>query len=69
MAQKKKALAGVLGQRQLADGIFDLRLKTELAGEAHCGQLNIHKKKQGRTAPPPRPNAQNIPRLRGNAYL
>ena len=54
MAQKKKALAGVLGQRQLADGIFDLRLKTELAGEAHCGQfVGVYPKDKSTLLPRP----------------
>ncbi len=39
MAQKKKEAARVVGQRQLAPGIFDLVLRTELAGQACCGQF------------------------------
>lgn len=39
MAQKKKVTARVTGQTCLAPGIYDLRLETELAGEARCGQF------------------------------
>ena len=39
MAQKKKEAALVLGQECLAPGIFDLKLKTTLAQDAHCGQF------------------------------
>ncbi len=36
---KKKTEAVVIGQTKLAEGIFDLRLETELAREAACGQF------------------------------
>lgn len=39
MAQKKKTCARVLSQERLADGVFDLRLQTDLAKEARCGQF------------------------------
>ena len=39
MAQKKKVTARVVSQTCLAPGIYDLRLKTELAGAARCGQF------------------------------
>ncbi len=39
MAQKKKEAARVMGQKQLAAGIFDLLLQTKLAGQACCGQF------------------------------
>ena len=39
MAQKKKTLATVVAQKQLAPGIFDMWLKTELASGAKCGQF------------------------------
>ena len=34
MAQKKKTKAMVVSQEKLADGIYDLRLETELAQDA-----------------------------------
>ena len=37
MAQKKKTKAMVVSQKKLADGIYDLRLETELAQDAACG--------------------------------
>ena len=39
MAQKKKVTARVVSQTCLAPGIYDLRLETELAGAARCGQF------------------------------
>lgn len=39
MAQKKKETARVAGQKPLACGIYDLTLKTGLAGGAKCGQF------------------------------
>jgi len=39
MAQKKKVIATVVEQKQLAPGIYDMWLKTELAGGAACGQF------------------------------
>ena len=39
MAQKKKVIATVVEQKQLASGIFDMWLKTELAEGAKCGQF------------------------------
>ena len=39
MAQKKKVMATVMEQKQLAPGIFDMWLKTELASDAKCGQF------------------------------
>lgn len=39
MAQKKKLIATVVEQKQLAPGIFDMWLKTELAEGAACGQF------------------------------
>ena len=36
MAQKKKVTATVVEQKQLAPGIFDMWLKTELAQDAKC---------------------------------
>ena len=39
MAQKKKTKAMVVSQEKLADGIYDLRLETELAQDAACGQF------------------------------
>ena len=39
MAQKKKVTATVVEQKQLAPGIFDMWLKTELAKDAKCGQF------------------------------
>ena len=39
MAQKKKVIATVVEQKQLAPGIFDMWLKTELAEGARCGQF------------------------------
>ena len=39
MAQKKKVIATVVEQKQLAPGIFDMWLKTELAEGAKCGQF------------------------------
>ena len=39
MAQKKKVIATVIEQKQLAPGIFDMWLKTELAQDAKCGQF------------------------------
>lgn len=39
MAQKKKTMATVVEQKQLAPGIFDMWLKTELASDAACGQF------------------------------
>ena len=39
MAQKKKVIATVVDQKQLAPGIFDMWLKTELAQDAKCGQF------------------------------
>lgn len=39
MAQKKKTSAVVVSQESLAPGIYDLRLKTELARDARCGQF------------------------------
>lgn len=39
MAQKKKVTARVLGQKCLAEGIYDMWLKTELAASASCGQF------------------------------
>ena len=39
MAQKKKVMATVVEQKQLAPGIFDMWLKTELAAYAKCGQF------------------------------
>ena len=38
MAQKKKVMATVMEQKELAPGIFDMWLKTELASDAKCGQ-------------------------------
>lgn len=39
MARKRKEAAAVISQQMLAPGIFDLRLKAELAKEARCGQF------------------------------
>ena len=39
MVQKKKIWAGVVEQEQLAPGIFDLWLETDLALEAKAGQF------------------------------
>ncbi len=39
MSQKKKVKATVVSQKQIADGIFDLWLETELAQDAHGGQF------------------------------
>ena len=39
MAQKKKVTARVISQTCLAPGIYDLRLETELAAGARCGQF------------------------------
>ena len=39
MAQKKKVMATVMEQKELAPGIFDMWLKTELASDAKCGQF------------------------------
>lgn len=39
MAQKKKVTAAVISQKQLAPGIFDMWLSTELAAGAVCGQF------------------------------
>ena len=39
MAQKKKVIATVVEQKQLAPGIYDMWLKTELAEGAKCGQF------------------------------
>ena len=39
MAQKKKVMATVVEQKQLAPGIFDMWLKTEIAADAKCGQF------------------------------
>ena len=39
MAQKKKVMATVMEQKELAPGIFDMWLKTELALDAKCGQF------------------------------
>ncbi|HJA94144.1 MAG TPA: dihydroorotate dehydrogenase electron transfer subunit [Candidatus Eisenbergiella merdipullorum] len=39
MAKKRKERAQVLAQRQLAPGIYDCLLKTELAKDAHPGQF------------------------------
>jgi len=36
---KKKHAATVISQTKLAEGIFDLRLKTDLAAQAGCGQF------------------------------
>ena len=36
---KKKHTAVVISQTMLADGIYDLRLKTDLAAQAACGQF------------------------------
>lgn len=39
MARKKKVTAKVISQKQIADQIFDLRLETKLAKDAHPGQF------------------------------
>ena len=39
MAGKKKVLAKVMEQKELAAGIYDLWIETELAKEAACGQF------------------------------
>ena len=39
MAQKKKQIATVVEQKQLAEGIFDMWLATDLAQDAHAGQF------------------------------
>lgn len=39
MAQKKKEMATVVEQKQLAQGIFDMWLETQLAYHAVCGQF------------------------------
>lgn len=39
MAQKKKVTVRVVSQESLAPGIYDLKLKTELAQDARCGQF------------------------------
>lgn len=54
MAQKKKTGARVMRQERIADGIFDLRLKTELAGEARCGQfVGVYPKDRSALLPRP----------------
>ena len=39
MAQKKKQIATVVEQKQLAEGIFDMWLATDLAQDAYAGQF------------------------------
>ncbi len=39
MAQKKKVTAAVVSQKQIGEKIYDLRLETKLAKEAHAGQF------------------------------
>ncbi|MCM1174951.1 MAG: dihydroorotate dehydrogenase electron transfer subunit [Blautia sp.] len=39
MSQKKKTIARVVSQEEIAPQIFDLRLETELAQDAHPGQF------------------------------
>lgn len=39
MAQKKKVTVRVVSQESLAPGIYDLKLKAELAQDARCGQF------------------------------
>ena len=39
MSAKRKVKATVISQKQLADRIYDLWIRTDLAGEAHAGQF------------------------------
>ena len=41
MAQKKKTKAMVVSQEKLADGIYDLRLETELAQDAALRSISL----------------------------
>ena len=54
MAQKKKTKAMVVSQEKLADGIYDLRLETELAQDAACGQfVGVYPKDKSTLLPRP----------------
>ena len=54
MAQKKKTNATVVSQEKLADGIYDLRLETELAQDAACGQfVGVYPKDKSTLLPRP----------------
>ena len=54
MAQKKKTKAMVVSQKKLADGIYDLRLETELAQDAACGQfVGVYPKDKSTLLPRP----------------
>ncbi|MDO4292443.1 MAG: dihydroorotate dehydrogenase electron transfer subunit [Eubacteriales bacterium] len=54
MAQKKKVTARVVGQRRLAEGIYDLSLETPLAFEAVCGQfVGVYPKDKSTLLPRP----------------
>lgn len=61
MAQKKKTKAMVVSQEKLADGIYDLRLETELAQDAACGQfVGVYPKVKARSCPDRSASAKSI---------
>ena len=54
MSQKKKENAVVVSQQCLADGIYDLHLKTDLAQDAVCGQfVGVYPKDKSTLLPRP----------------
>lgn len=54
MSRKRKVTAQVLSQRELAPGIYDMWLETELAGDALAGQfIGIYPKNQAHLLPRP----------------
>ncbi len=54
MAGKKKIIAKIIKQEQLAPGIFDLWMETSLAQEASCGQfIGVYPKDKSHLLPRP----------------
>ena len=54
MARKEKITAKVISQKQIAEQIFDLRLETKLAKDAHPGQfVAVYPKSESTLLPRP----------------